>query len=269
MRVDGYRHGRDIGEYGTFYSLTPMNIVGERYVTKVFNNPLIVSYRDASINEGLPCEYLYHKWFGNTSAYDIAPIIRVSDGEIMDYFVVRQALERGYDGIIFEDIEFIDLSTFKQRQKFEELYTVAKRINKLSCEVFCMNRGDFVPDLGSTYKTTKVIPPHELVEVCEVEVRVDWDDYNGVEVLSPIPPPQPGYLYHATFAMYAGSIMDEGIIPNRNTNWGDWSERGYSYFGSSPAECVIWMADLMEEQVEDTGDIEIFDNIVVFGIRVF
>lgn len=54
-------------------------------------------------------------------------------------------------------------------------------------------------------------------------------------------------LYHGTFYNNLLSIKSEGLIPNKELVWDDWSEKGYLYFNENPERCLGWMKDAINE----------------------
>ena len=57
-------------------------------------------------------EYLFWKWFPNLeyTYINIAKKKGIETGELIDDLVTKEAIKRGYDGIILADLEIVDLS---------------------------------------------------------------------------------------------------------------------------------------------------------------
>jgi len=111
----GYRNikSKDKGKYGTFYNAIKPKHYETKEVELSFKNPLIITDENVYNFEGLSLEYLFWKWFPDLEdAYIIiAKKQGIEPGELIDKLVTKEAIKRGYDGIVMGDLEIIDLST--------------------------------------------------------------------------------------------------------------------------------------------------------------
>lgn len=111
----GYRNikSKDKGKYGTFYNVKKPKHYETRQVELTFKNPLIITDKNVYNFEGLSLEYLFWKWFSNLedSYINMAKKQGIETGELIDKLVTKEAIKRGYDGIIMADLEIVDLST--------------------------------------------------------------------------------------------------------------------------------------------------------------
>jgi len=114
-KVFGYRNtnSNKIGKYGTFYNVKNTNHYNTNIVELNFKNPLIIEDSDVYNFEGLTLEYLFWKWFPELEdTYVImAKKQGIETGELIDKLVTKEAIKRGYDGIIMCDLEIVDLTT--------------------------------------------------------------------------------------------------------------------------------------------------------------
>jgi len=118
----GYRNTKSKvkGKYGTFYNIIKPKYCRmsqpKYYTTQVeltFKNPLVVKDKNVYQFEGLSLEYLFWKWFPELedTYIIIAKKQSISTGELIDKLVTKEAIKRGYDGIVMGDLEIVDLST--------------------------------------------------------------------------------------------------------------------------------------------------------------
>jgi hypothetical protein len=111
----GYRNIRssEKGKYGTFYNVKKPKHYQSKEVELTFKNPLIVTDKNVYNFEGLSLEYLFWLWFPNleNSYLTIAKKQGIESGELIDKLVTKEAIRKGYDGIVMGDLEIIDLST--------------------------------------------------------------------------------------------------------------------------------------------------------------
>lgn len=100
------------GKYGTFYNVQKPKHYQTREVKLIFKNPLIITDKNVYNFEGLSLEYLFWKWFPNLedTYINIAKKKGIETGELIDDLVTKEAIKRGYDGIILADLEIVDLS---------------------------------------------------------------------------------------------------------------------------------------------------------------
>ena len=111
----GYRNVKssDKGKYGTFYNVIKPKHYQTKEVELTFKNPLIVTDKNVYNFEGLSLEYLFWKWFPDLedTYTSIAKKQGIETGELIDKLVTKEAIKRGYDGIVMSDLEIVDLST--------------------------------------------------------------------------------------------------------------------------------------------------------------
>ena len=86
--------------------------------TIYFDNLLEVPHDEAMYFEGLPSECLAAKWFPSFDFRKEANDRDMDDGEIMDEMVATEAVNRGYDGIRYGDLEFVDLHNFFVEKRY-------------------------------------------------------------------------------------------------------------------------------------------------------
>ena len=100
------------GKYATFYNVQKPKHYQTREVKLIFKNPLIITDKNVYNFEGLSLEYLFWKWFPNLedTYINIAKKKGIETGELIDDLVTKEAIKRGYDGIILADLEIVDLS---------------------------------------------------------------------------------------------------------------------------------------------------------------
>lgn len=114
ISIIGYRNiqSNDKGKHGTFYSVKKPTHYETKEVQLTFKNPLIITDQDVFNFEGLSLEYLFWKWFPNLehTYISIAKNQGIETGELIDKLVTREAIKRGYDGIIMADLEIVDLT---------------------------------------------------------------------------------------------------------------------------------------------------------------
>jgi hypothetical protein len=142
VSLTGYRSSASSpkGYYGTFYSLEKQS---RPTVTKTisFDNLLEISHDEVIPFEGLPSEYLASKWFASFDFKKAASNRDMDDGEIMDEMVALEAVRRGYDGIRYGNLEFVDLHNFSPKQDM-----VKSASSKLSSEFDSWFAGSKVVD---------------------------------------------------------------------------------------------------------------------------
>lgn len=124
---------------------------------------------------------------------------------------------------------------------------------------------EFEHDLGDNVKTRNVVPPNIISEASEHKVSVDFGS-KKVKFSGGLPAKEKGFVYHSTFMENVPDILKQGIVPNKKNNWPDWSEKGFSYFSGTPEGALQWAKDLFEEQLRDTGDVKILDDIVILQV---
>ncbi len=111
----GYRNikSKDKGKYGTFYNAIKPIHYETKEVELLFKNPLIITDENVYNFEGLSLEYLFWKWFPDLedTYIIIAKKQGIEPGELIDKLVTKEAIKRGYDGIVMSNLEIIDLST--------------------------------------------------------------------------------------------------------------------------------------------------------------
>lgn len=73
------------------------------------------------------------------------------------------------------------------------------------------------------------------------------------------------FMYHATKKELAPSILDEGLLPSKPSQWSDHADTGYVYMGENPRECISWMQNMWAKQNEDQVDPDLYD-VVLFKI---
>lgn len=107
----GYRYNTTeimSGRSGIFYTLHPQDRGDKPYILE-FHNLLEVSEKEIEPFIGLPSEYLASKWFMNRDWIGEADKLDISDGQLMDREVAKEAVKRGYDGIKYGNSEIQDL----------------------------------------------------------------------------------------------------------------------------------------------------------------
>ncbi len=111
----GYRNikSNNKGKYGTFYNITKPKHYETKKVEITFKNPLIVTDKNVYNFEGLSLEYLFWKWFPELEDRYVSMAKKqgIETGELIDKLVTKEAINRGYDGIIMSDLEIVDLTT--------------------------------------------------------------------------------------------------------------------------------------------------------------
>ena len=111
----GYRNvkSKEKGKYGTFYHILKPKNYETKEVKLTFKNPLIVTDKNVYNFEGLSLEYLFWKWFPDLedTYISIAKREGIETGELIDKLVTKEAVKRGYDGLVMADLEIVDLST--------------------------------------------------------------------------------------------------------------------------------------------------------------
>jgi len=111
----GYRNikSKNVGKYGTFYNVIKPKHYETKQVELTFKNPLVITDKNVYNFEGLSLEYLFWKWFSNLedTYIGIAKKQGIETGELIDKLVTKEAIKRGYDGIVMADLEIVDLST--------------------------------------------------------------------------------------------------------------------------------------------------------------
>ena len=119
ITLTGYRSksANPKGKYGTFYSLTTQNRDTNK-ISIIFNNLLQIDNDKVFPFEGLPSEYLASLWFKNFDFGFESDKLGIESGELMDKMVTQKAIDMGYDGIKFGDLEFVNL---KDHPQFKEI----------------------------------------------------------------------------------------------------------------------------------------------------
>ena len=114
----GYRNIKSSakGKYGTFYNIQKPKHYQTNEVKLTFKNPLIIMDESVYNFEGLSLEYLFWKWFPDYDLVSNAKKQGIETGELIDKLITKEAIKRGYDGIIMADLEIVDLSTHDDYQ---------------------------------------------------------------------------------------------------------------------------------------------------------
>lgn len=72
---------------------------------------MIINDEDVYNFEGLSLEYLFWLWFPDYDLVKNSKIKKIETSENIDKMVTKEAINRGYDGIIMNDLEIVDLRT--------------------------------------------------------------------------------------------------------------------------------------------------------------
>ena len=120
--ITGYRFTKgDVGskgQAGTFYNIHPQGR-GEQMFELSFNNVLFIPYDIAVVFEGLPAESVLYQYPESRKYCEDCEELASPDlcsGEVIDIAVALYAKDRGYDAIIYEDLEIQDLTTISYNE---------------------------------------------------------------------------------------------------------------------------------------------------------
>lgn len=119
FKITGFRnkYSNKIGKYGTFYNIKKPKYYETNEIDLIFKNPLIINDVDVYNFEGLSLEYLFWLWFPDYDLVKNSKNQNIETSEIIDKMVTKEAINRGYDGIVMNDLEIVDLRTHPEYKK--------------------------------------------------------------------------------------------------------------------------------------------------------